>query len=361
MNREEALALAERGVEELIAALEQGKSERLLEYLAFQARFHRYSFNNCLLIAIQKPDATFVAGFQRWKELNRFVRKGEKGINQLQEHLSSLGGMDASSGMGQAIAVGYNAGKRLVDSPEFKVFVRNTLIPKIRAVTDGAPEAIRVVFIGSLPGGTYSGAEVPISTGLSEQLLGLTSATVTTHSLSTGGLTYEGLGDNTWKNSASALMEQVRYCTDPSRNPREVRRLRLIEFEVLGQDEALRDACLAQVEQASLSSYMILDQRRRNPNDSLSGQFGNIQTWEAAFGNALEVSDDIIAVAHEEYGAPLKETLNRETSVAAAERIEVVHERVRLNRETVGNASTSSAMGSCSVSLAGLGSYLSFF
>jgi hypothetical protein len=80
MNREEALALAERGVEELIAALEQGKSERLLEYLAFQARFHRYSFNNCLLIAIQKPDATFAAGFQRWKELARFVRKGEKGI-----------------------------------------------------------------------------------------------------------------------------------------------------------------------------------------------------------------------------------------------------------------------------------------
>ena len=80
MNREEALALAERGVDELLAALEQGKSERLREYLAFQARFHRYSFNNCLLIALQKPDATFVAGFQRWKELNRFVRKGEKGI-----------------------------------------------------------------------------------------------------------------------------------------------------------------------------------------------------------------------------------------------------------------------------------------
>lgn len=80
MNREEALTLAERGVAELIAALEQGKSERLLEYLAFQAKFHRYSFNNCLLIAIQKPDATFVAGFQRWKELGRFVRKGEQGI-----------------------------------------------------------------------------------------------------------------------------------------------------------------------------------------------------------------------------------------------------------------------------------------
>jgi antirestriction protein ArdC len=106
MNREEALALAERGVEELIAALKQGKSERLLEYLAFQARFHHYSFNNCLLIAIQKPDATFVAGFQRWKELGRFVRKGEKGIvilaplmklTRREENAASESGSDESS------------------------------------------------------------------------------------------------------------------------------------------------------------------------------------------------------------------------------------------------------------------------
>jgi antirestriction protein ArdC len=80
MNREEAMEVTDRSLEELIAALEQGKSERLLEHLAFQARFHQYSFGNCLLIAIQKPEATYVAGFHRWKELGRFVKKGEKGI-----------------------------------------------------------------------------------------------------------------------------------------------------------------------------------------------------------------------------------------------------------------------------------------
>jgi antirestriction protein ArdC len=74
------LKQTERGVEELLRALEQGRSETLQEFLAFQARFHDYSFRNCLLIAIQKPDATFVAGFRRWQELGRFVRKGEKGI-----------------------------------------------------------------------------------------------------------------------------------------------------------------------------------------------------------------------------------------------------------------------------------------
>ncbi len=80
MNREEALEITDRSLDDLIAALEQGKSERLLEHLAFQARFHQYSFGNCLLIAIQKPEATCVAGFSRWKQLGRFVKKGEKGI-----------------------------------------------------------------------------------------------------------------------------------------------------------------------------------------------------------------------------------------------------------------------------------------
>ena len=44
------------------------------------AKFHNYSFNNQLLIFLQRPDATRVAGFRKWQELNRFVRKGEKGI-----------------------------------------------------------------------------------------------------------------------------------------------------------------------------------------------------------------------------------------------------------------------------------------
>ena len=80
MTREEALAQTDQSLQELITALEQGKSERLLEYLAFQARFHQYSVGNCLLIAMQKPEATFVAGFQKWRQLGRYVKKGEKGI-----------------------------------------------------------------------------------------------------------------------------------------------------------------------------------------------------------------------------------------------------------------------------------------
>ena len=50
------------------------------DWLTMQSRFHHYSFGNVLLIASQCPDATRVAGFNTWRQLGRFVRKGEKAI-----------------------------------------------------------------------------------------------------------------------------------------------------------------------------------------------------------------------------------------------------------------------------------------
>lgn len=58
-------------------------NESWLNYLAFQARFPYYSFNNTMLIYYQLPTARYVCGFNRWKEMNRYVRKGEKGIRIL--------------------------------------------------------------------------------------------------------------------------------------------------------------------------------------------------------------------------------------------------------------------------------------
>ena len=80
MNREEATTLATTTLDELAHALEQGRSEKLVSYLDMLSRFHQYSFRNCMLIATQKPEATFVAGFRRWKAIGRHVKKGEKGI-----------------------------------------------------------------------------------------------------------------------------------------------------------------------------------------------------------------------------------------------------------------------------------------
>ncbi len=80
MKREEVGELVERGIRELNEALAAGKSDRLQKYLDVMARFPRYSFNNCILVALQFPDARIVQGFHAWRKLGRSVKKGEKGI-----------------------------------------------------------------------------------------------------------------------------------------------------------------------------------------------------------------------------------------------------------------------------------------
>jgi hypothetical protein len=52
----------------------------LAAYLTAMARFHNYSFGNIVAIAGQRPTATRVAGFGTWKEMGRFVKRGEKGM-----------------------------------------------------------------------------------------------------------------------------------------------------------------------------------------------------------------------------------------------------------------------------------------
>jgi antirestriction protein ArdC len=77
------MKLAATGLSELEEALRAGKSETLERWLELLSRFHNYSFRNCLLISVQRPDSTFVAGFSRWKKLGRYVKRGEKGITIL--------------------------------------------------------------------------------------------------------------------------------------------------------------------------------------------------------------------------------------------------------------------------------------
>lgn len=77
---DKAASLAASALTKLSQALAQGDSDSLKAYLAFAARFHNYSFRNQTLILFQKPEATQVAGFKKWQELGRYVRKGEKGI-----------------------------------------------------------------------------------------------------------------------------------------------------------------------------------------------------------------------------------------------------------------------------------------
>lgn len=73
---QETMDKLQEGVKEVF---ESGRYE---EYLRVMSRFHRYSINNTMLIAFQRPDASYVAGYNAWQDkFGRHVKKGEKGID----------------------------------------------------------------------------------------------------------------------------------------------------------------------------------------------------------------------------------------------------------------------------------------
>lgn len=74
MDRTEAMATLKRGVESI------GSSEAFQKYLELASKFHNYSMRNRIMIWTQRDNATHVAGFNTWKEMGRFVKRGEKGI-----------------------------------------------------------------------------------------------------------------------------------------------------------------------------------------------------------------------------------------------------------------------------------------
>ncbi|MBI1374557.1 MAG: DUF1738 domain-containing protein [Phycisphaera sp.] len=80
MKTADAKKIADTAVQELAEQLAQGRSEALIQYLDTMARFHHYSWHNVMMILSQRPDASRVAGFRTWKKLDRFVKRGEKGI-----------------------------------------------------------------------------------------------------------------------------------------------------------------------------------------------------------------------------------------------------------------------------------------
>ncbi len=93
-------------------------SETFKEALKFKSRFYRYSFNNCLLIYLQCPTATYVAGYKTWQQLGRQVRKGEKGISILAPIVKKL----ETGAQGEGVGKGDGVQKRLVGFKSASVF-----------------------------------------------------------------------------------------------------------------------------------------------------------------------------------------------------------------------------------------------
>ena len=95
----------------IMKMLEQGikdvfTSGRYQEYLTAMSKFHHYSYNNVMLILMQKPDSTHVAGFHTWKSLGRSIKKGSVGIRILAPMIKKLD-QDELSADDQTVICGF--------------------------------------------------------------------------------------------------------------------------------------------------------------------------------------------------------------------------------------------------------------
>ena len=81
MSNQDKIKSALESIENGLAAINTDKD--WIRYLTFCSSFYNYSYNNIILIMMQRPDATYVAGYTAWRKMNRFVKKGEKGIGIL--------------------------------------------------------------------------------------------------------------------------------------------------------------------------------------------------------------------------------------------------------------------------------------
>lgn len=103
----ERKASSEDKVKALVDKLTEGtvavfSSEKYKQYLSAMSQFHGYSYNNILLILWQNPEASYVAGYKTWENLERHVKKGEKGITILapcsKKYIKSVPIIDSQTG-----------------------------------------------------------------------------------------------------------------------------------------------------------------------------------------------------------------------------------------------------------------------
>src|SRR3984893_12918738 len=107
MKVDEVKQLTNKALEELVTALDSGHSETLTAYLKTMSLFSKYSLNNLFLIVSQRPDARRVAGYQTWRKLGRYVRKGEKGIDIIAPLVLRTSEEDSKQTKDQCVIAGF--------------------------------------------------------------------------------------------------------------------------------------------------------------------------------------------------------------------------------------------------------------
>ena len=225
----------ESGVEELFT------SNRYQEFLKTMAKFHNYSFNNTMLIAMQRPDATLVTSYKNWQSMGRQVMKGEKGITiiapapykkmkekeVLDENQRPIMGTDGKPKTEQVeVTVPHFKAVTVFDIAQTSGEPIQTLAPELltaavqdfdsfmQAIQKISPVPIRFDEIDGNANGYYHTAdkEIVIKTGLSESQTLKTAIHETAHAKLHDKEIMESLGVEKDRLTKEVEAESVAYC-----------------------------------------------------------------------------------------------------------------------------------------------------
>ena len=225
----------ESGVEELFT------SNRYQEFLKTMAKFHNYSFNNTMLIAMQRPDATLVTSYKNWQSMGRQVMKGEKGITiiapapykkmkekeVLDENQRPIMGTDGKPKTEQVeVTVPHFKAVTVFDIAQTSGEPIQTLAPELltaavqdfdsfmQAIQKISPVPIRFDEIDGNANGYYHNAdkEIVIKKGLSESQTLKTSIHETVHAKLHDKEIMESLGVEKDRLTKEVEAESVAYC-----------------------------------------------------------------------------------------------------------------------------------------------------
>jgi hypothetical protein len=145
-----------------LADLAEGHNEEFLATLGFYARFHRYSFNNCLLIGAQCPEATRVAGLKTWNSLGYRIRAGERAIWIWCPIVAQE--IDALTGEEVEVVVGFRPGP-VFDASQLANLDEKPLPPLVRPLPDDA-EATYQLAVGRITASGIAVVERPLPDGI---------------------------------------------------------------------------------------------------------------------------------------------------------------------------------------------------
>ena len=225
----------ESGVEELFT------SNRYQEFLKTMAKFHNYSFNNTMLIAMQRPDATLVTSYKNWQSMGRQVMKGEKGITiiapapykkmkekeVLDENQRPIMGTDGKPKTEQVeVTVPHFKAVTVFDIAQTSGEPIQTLAPELltaavqdfdsfmQAIQKISPVPIRFDEIDGNANGYYHNAdkEIVIKKGLSESQILKTAIHETVHAKLHDREIMESLGVEKDRLTKEVEAESVAYC-----------------------------------------------------------------------------------------------------------------------------------------------------